>query len=98
MVGPEALGHGRPVAGTAAGGSAEWLKDGETGLATPPGNARALAAALNRLLADPALSARLALGGRRLVEERFSVEAHVNNLIPVFEGAVARRQVSAGRG
>jgi glycosyltransferase involved in cell wall biosynthesis len=98
MVGPEALGHGRPVAGTAAGGSAEWLKDGETGLATPPKNAKALAAALNRLLADPALSTQLALGGRRLVEERFSVETHVNNLIPVFEGAVARRQVSAGRG
>ena len=91
MVGPEAFAHGRPVVGTAAGGSSEWLKDDVTGLVAARGNAVALAGALNRVLSDEQLSARLAAQGRRLVEERFTVEVHTENLIGVFESAISSK-------
>lgn len=89
MVGPEALAHCRPVVGTATGGSSEWLQPGVTGLVVPTKDPAELAKAVNRLVDNPDLSARLAATGRRLVEERFSVEGHTERLISVFE--IARK-------
>jgi glycosyltransferase involved in cell wall biosynthesis len=62
----EALAAGRPIASTALGASGIGFRDGEHGLlANAPGE---LADAAAALLADPALAARLAAGGRRLAE------------------------------
>jgi glycosyltransferase involved in cell wall biosynthesis len=41
------------------------IHDGENGLHVPPGDPEALAAALTRLLADPALAGRLRAAGYR---------------------------------
>lgn len=60
----EALTVGTPVVATAVGGNPEILTDGVNGLLVPPGDPRALAAAIGRLLADPALAERLAAAGR----------------------------------
>jgi glycosyltransferase involved in cell wall biosynthesis len=87
MVGPEALGHGRPVVGTAMGGSSEWLKAGVTGLVVPTRDPAELAKAVNRLVGDAELSDRLGRAGRKLVEERFSLEGHTKRLVSVFEAA-----------
>lgn len=61
----EAMSVGRPVVATGTGGSAEYLRDGENCLLVPPGDARALAAAVARLAADPPLREHLVAGGRR---------------------------------
>jgi glycosyltransferase involved in cell wall biosynthesis len=90
MVGPEALGHGRPVVGTAMGGTSEWLKAGVTGLVVPTRSPAELAKAVNRLINDPELSARLGAAGRKLVEERFSLNGHTTRLVSVFEAAQNR--------
>jgi glycosyltransferase involved in cell wall biosynthesis len=63
----EAMAHGRPVVATAVGGIPELVEDGVTGLLVPPGDPRALRAALDRLLADPVLRTRLGREGRRRV-------------------------------
>jgi len=73
----ESMAVGVPVVATRVGGNPEAVDDEVTGLLVPPRNAPALADAIGRLLADPALAARLGQAGRRRVAERFSVEAMV---------------------
>ncbi len=70
----EAMMCGRPVVATRGGGVTEIIRDGETGLLVPPGEASALAAALGRILSDPTLAERLAQKGREDVSQRFSLE------------------------
>jgi glycosyltransferase involved in cell wall biosynthesis len=66
LVANEAMNRELPlIATTAVGAVAGGLvRDGETGLVVPAGDAGALAAALRRLHADPALRARLGASGR----------------------------------
>jgi glycosyltransferase involved in cell wall biosynthesis len=59
----EAMAVGRPVLATGTGGSGEYLRAGENCLLSAPGDERALAAAVQRLAADPGLRARLRRGG-----------------------------------
>ncbi|GAB4081393.1 glycosyltransferase [Modestobacter muralis] len=60
----EAMVAGLPVVASDVGGIPEVVRHGETGLLVPPGDVPALTAALDRLVADPALRARLAAGAR----------------------------------
>ncbi len=55
----EALAVGTPVLGTAVGGVAEVVRDGENGLLVPPGDPSAFAEALRRFLRDDALQGHL---------------------------------------
>jgi glycosyltransferase involved in cell wall biosynthesis len=66
----EAMAAGRPVVASRVGGLAEAVADGETGLLVPPGDAAALATALGRLVAEPALRERLGAAGRRRAAAR----------------------------
>jgi glycogen(starch) synthase len=79
----EAMARGRPVVATGRGGSAEYLRDGENCVLFPAGDARALAAAIDRLAGDPGLRSRLRAAGLgtapRHTDERFNaaVERHL---------------------
>lgn len=73
LVALEAMAHGVPVVGTDHGGTAEYLADG-AGLLVPPGDAKALAEAMRRLMSDPGLRYELAVTARRRVEERHDIE------------------------
>ncbi|NCA81745.1 MAG: glycosyltransferase [Opitutae bacterium] len=55
----EAMAMGKPVVATRVAGTLDYLRDGENGLLVEPGDAPALARAVNRLLEDPALAARI---------------------------------------
>lgn len=68
----EAMAAERPVIASEVGGLGEVMAGGAAGVLVPPGDVDALADALARLAADPALRARLALAGRRRVVERHS--------------------------
>jgi glycogen(starch) synthase len=60
----EAMVAGLPVVASDVGGIPEVVRHGETGLLVPPGDVPALTAALDLLVADPALRTRLAEGAR----------------------------------
>ena len=81
----EAMAMRRPIVATRAGGLVEVIKDGENGLLAPPRDGKALAAAIGKMLADPALARRLAEAGRKTVEEEFTVERMVERTIAVYE-------------
>lgn len=59
MVGPEAMARGRPVVAFSAGGIPDWLDDERSGLLVTPGDIRGLSSAMERLLGDAELTARL---------------------------------------
>lgn len=64
----EYMAAARPVVGSRIGQIAELIRDGETGLLVPPGDAAALANAVRRLAADDALRRRL--GAQAAAEAR----------------------------
>jgi glycosyltransferase involved in cell wall biosynthesis len=72
VVAREAMAHGRPVVASAVGGLLDAVEDERTGLLVPPGDVGALRAAIERLLLDPALRARLGAAARERASERFS--------------------------
>jgi glycosyltransferase involved in cell wall biosynthesis len=78
----EAMAAGLPVVASAVGGVPELVEDGVTGVLVAPGDPAALAAVLERLLADGDLRRRLGAAGRERVLARFDLEpmrrAHVD--------------------
>jgi glycosyltransferase involved in cell wall biosynthesis len=85
----EAMAYARPVVASAVGGLLDLVVDGETGLLVTPGDAAALRAALERLLADRELRHKLGRAGRRRIEERFSWGPVLDRLLEVYEQALA---------
>ncbi|HEY7069938.1 MAG TPA: glycosyltransferase [Acidimicrobiales bacterium] len=67
----EALAASRPVVATRVGGVPSVVLPDRTGLLVPPDDPPALAAAITRLLTDPALAARLASTGRVHVRDTY---------------------------
>jgi glycosyltransferase involved in cell wall biosynthesis len=65
----EAMSLGAAIVATDAGGIPTLVEDDCTGLLVPPGNAEALAAALDRVIASPALRRRLGKAARARAEQ-----------------------------
>ena len=65
---------GAACVATRVSGTPELIRHEDNGLLVPPRDTRALAAALERVIVDPALRSRLADAGRRTVTTRFSFE------------------------
>ena len=74
-----ALGLGIPTIASRVGGNTEIIRDGENGLLFAKGDAADLAAAINRLAADPALRMRLAVNGRSSAAQ-FTYDRMVNEM------------------
>ena len=70
----EAAAAGLPLVASSHGGLGEIVRQGETGLLVPPGDASALAEALRRLAREPKLGERLGRAAALDVRERFSRE------------------------
>jgi len=89
----DAMACGTPVVGTRAGGIPEAIEHERTGLLVRPHHADELAAAIVRLLTDPALRSRLGAAGRAQVEREFSVEKMVEGTLAVYESRLAGRRL-----
>ncbi len=96
----EAMASGLPVVAAPVGGVADHLRHEENGLAYTPGDPRAMAAALCRLVRSPALARRLGAGARATAE-RLSWDAELDRLDAsyreVWETANAPRGVREER-
>lgn len=78
-----------PTVATDIPGTNEALYDEQTGLLVQPGDDQGLADAIERLLNDPSLGAKLTENGAKLLKEKFSWEAHLKTLNKIFESVVA---------
>ena len=81
----DAMACGRPVVATSAGGIPEVVEDGLTGFLVSPRDHEAMAAAIVRLLNDPALRRQMGEAGLLSVHERFSVERMVLDTLRVYQ-------------
>ncbi len=89
--GAEALAHGVVVIASEIGGIPTYLKDGETGILAPPRDAKALSAALERVMKEPRASARVQENGRSLIATQFTSEKHfeaLRNLVGQIKAAM----------
>ena len=90
----EAAASGLPVVAPAAGGPLDLVRDGVTGFLVRPGDAAALAAAVARLSADPALRMAQGLAGRHMVLGRSwpvmcdELISHYVDVLVAADGAV----------
>src|SRR5439155_11960927 len=84
----EAMAHSRPVVAAAVGGLLDLVVPEETGLLVPPGDVGALREALQRLLADEELRARLGANARRRAEETLSWDRVTDLTLAAYEEAL----------
>jgi colanic acid/amylovoran biosynthesis glycosyltransferase len=85
----EAMAWARPVVATAVGGLVDAVEDGVTGLLVPPGDTGALRSAVERLLGDAELRARLGAAAREKAQRELSFAAAAERLQAVYEEALA---------
>jgi glycosyltransferase involved in cell wall biosynthesis len=83
---PLAYEFGKPVVATRVGAIPEVVEDGESGLLVDPGAPEQLAAAIVRLLRDPALRKRLGEGARRLAETHLSWKEIAARTASIYSG------------
>ncbi len=81
----EAMAAGKAIVGSAVGGTDEVVVDGESGLLVPPGDAAALAAALQQVLAEAQLRERLGDAARSRAESHFSASVAAQRVTGVYE-------------
>lgn len=77
QVGLEAMACGTPVVAFDAGGNADFVRPGVSGLLARPGDADDLAAHMQRLIDDDDLRRRLGAAARAMIEREFSVSTMV---------------------
>ncbi|MCC7355365.1 MAG: glycosyltransferase [Anaerolineae bacterium] len=85
LVQVEAMAAGLPVVCTELGTGTSYVNlHGETGLVVPPRDPQALAAAINTLLADAGLRARMGEAGRRRAAREFNLPAMVERVLTLY--------------
>ncbi len=82
----EAMACELPVVASASGGIPELVEDGTCGFLLPPGDTAALAGALERLAADPALRRRLGRAGRERILADFDLQRSATRRAQLFTG------------
>lgn len=90
----EAMASGLPCVAAAAGGVVEFARHGENAWLVAPGDVKALAGGLERLMQDRALRQRLSAGALRTARERCWDRIY-DDLLDQYERVVAERNRKA---
>jgi glycosyltransferase involved in cell wall biosynthesis len=93
----EAMRAHLPVIASAIAGSGVGfvVRDGETGLLVPPGDAAALANALRRIAADTELRARMGAAGAQRWQQEFTLDRAADRVLHLYEQVLAAKPVHA---
>ncbi len=81
----EAFAHGKPVVGSRSGGIPELVRDGETGFTFQPGDAEALANAIDATVSNEETRIDMGRRARTLVAGEFSPEFHYKQIKRIYE-------------
>jgi L-malate glycosyltransferase len=82
---------GLPIVATAVGGNAEMIDAELSGLLVPAGDVERLAAAIDRLVRDKSLAARLAENAKDKAIREYGVEAYVSRYVRLYAGLLQGR-------
>jgi alpha-maltose-1-phosphate synthase len=96
LINLEAMACQAPVVASAVGGILEVVEDGKTGILVPPAQPEALAAAIRRVLDDPALGRKMGQAGRARVEAKFSWASVAERTEQVYADAIAEFKRASG--
>lgn len=92
-VATEAMSEGVPVIASSEAGTAGLIADGANGMVFPSRDAAALAAAVARLLDDPALALRLGQAARQTVAAGFDAAVQSGRLERLLVSVVSRKEL-----
>lgn len=90
----EGMACGLPLVSTRLSGIPEIVVEGENGLLVGPGDADALADALQAILADPARAAAMGRAGRARAEQLFDLRRNVAELAGMFHRCMAQEKAT----
>ena len=88
----EAMFCGAAAVGARSGGISDVIADNETGLLVPPGDPRALADALQRLLTDGSLADRLSRAGQVSARRNYDPDACMARMLAVYQSVLHARR------
>lgn len=87
----EGLAAGLPMVVNVPGRAARLVEEHHCGVAVPPGDSAALAAALRTLAADPARRTTMSRTARMVAEREFCADAIAGRLVALVEAVAARQ-------
>lgn len=87
----EAMASGLPVIATRVGGNPDLVDAGNTGEIVPPDNPEAMAREIVRLAKDATFAAQMGRSGRRMVEQKFSMNAMVAAYQGIYDNLLHRQ-------
>jgi glycosyltransferase involved in cell wall biosynthesis len=90
----EAAACGRPIIATDVPGCKDITIDGYNGLLVPPGDPKALANAINKLICDADLRGRMGRAGRQLVLQMFTVSLVNTDTFAVYQAVLNHERSS----
>jgi glycosyltransferase involved in cell wall biosynthesis len=86
----EAMACGVAAVASRVGGSPELIREGETGLLFPAGDADALALQIRRLVSDPCLRRRLGDAGVSLIRSEMTIEKAGSTMAGIYTGLFSK--------
>jgi len=87
----EAAACGVPVVASNVHGIPDVVVDGQTGVLVPPGDAKALAGAIERLAGDQSLRERMGAAGRAFVAREYDWQRNARQMESLYDAMVAGR-------
>jgi glycogen(starch) synthase len=97
IVALEAAAAGAPLVASTAGGLAELVVDGVTGLSVTPGDVNGIAAAIREVLTDPTAAARRARAAKARLGTEFGWQGIAEQTAEVYRSAEVRDHPALGR-
>lgn len=85
------MSYEKPVVAFDVGGIPDWLADKETGFLVKRNDIKDMAEKISLLLKDKALAKQMAKAGRLKVEQEFTSDIFINNLLEIYDKALSEK-------